>query len=131
MQPSTSPAEPLSVCATPTSTPGLTKRLADFATLTESLDYAAKGETGLNFYTARGALNAVLTYRDLRDEAQSRGRQLSAAGVKPGDRVALLAATAPEFLILFFACQYVGAVPVPMPLPTAFGRREAYIDQIR
>ena len=46
-------------------------------------------------------------------------------------RVALLAATSPEFLVLFFACQYAGLIPVPMPLPTAFGRREAYIDQIK
>jgi fatty-acyl-CoA synthase len=72
-----------------------------------------------------------LTYRDLRDEAMSHGRRLAAAGIKPGERVALLAATAPEFLKLFFACQYARIIPVPMPLPTAFGRREAYIDQIK
>jgi fatty-acyl-CoA synthase len=30
-----------------------------------------------------------------------------------------------------FACQYAGLIPVPMPLPTAFGRREAYVDQIK
>jgi fatty-acyl-CoA synthase len=116
---------------TPTDSAHLPKRLADFATLSEALDYAAKGETGFNFFTARGDLRTALTYRDLRDEAMSHGRRLSAAGIKPGDRVALLAATAPEFLKLFFACQYAGIIPVPMPLPTAFGRREAYIDQIK
>jgi len=116
---------------TPRDTPGLPKRLADFATLTESLDYAARGDTGLNFYSARGALNKVLTYQDLLDQAQSNGCKISAAGVRPGDRIALLAATAPEFVILFFACQYAGVIPVPMPLPTAFGRRETYVDQIR
>jgi len=116
---------------TPTDSARLPKRLADFATLSEALDYAAKGETGFNFFTARGDLRTALTYRDLRDEAMSHGRRLSAAGIKPGDRIALLAATAPEFLKLFFACQYAGIIPVPMPLPTAFGRREAYIDQIK
>lgn len=116
---------------TPTDSAHLPKRLADFATLSEALDYAAKGETGFNFFTARGDLRTALPYRDLRDEAMSHGRRLSAAGIKRGDRVALLAATAPEFLKLFFACQYAGIIPVPMPLPTAFGRREAYIDQIK
>ncbi len=116
---------------TPSDTPDLPKRLADFATLTESLDYAAKGCTGLNFYSARGDLKEILTYRELMEHAQSHGRRLNAAGIKSGDRVALLAATAPEFMVLFFACQYAGVIPVPMPLPTAFGRRETYIDQIR
>src|SRR5262249_2897632 len=61
----------------------------------------------------------------------SLGRRLIGAGLKRGDRVALLAATSPEFLSMFFACQYAGLIPVPMPLPTAFGRREAYIEQIK
>ena len=40
---------------TPTNHP-LPFRAADFATLTEALDYAAQGETGANFYTGRGSL---------------------------------------------------------------------------
>ena len=116
---------------TPSDTPNLPKRLADFSTLTESLEYAARGRTGLNFYSARGDLKTVLTYAELLEHARNHGRRLNAAGIMPGDRVALLAATAPEFMILFFACQYAGIIPVPMPLPTAFGRRETYIDQIK
>ncbi|MBD24483.1 MAG: acyl-CoA synthetase [Candidatus Marinimicrobia bacterium] len=130
-QPTTSSDGIKTLRPTPSETPGLAKRLADFATLTESLNYAAKGETGLNFYSARGELDAILTYRDLSEQAQSHGRRLVAAGIRPGDRIALLAATEPEFLILFFACQYAGIIPLPMPLPTAFGRRESYIDQIK
>ena len=57
--------------------------------------------------------------------------QLAGAGVQPGDRVALLAGTGPDFLVMFFGCLYGGIIPVPLPLPTAFGRRESYIDQIR
>ena len=119
-----------SLRATPTS-PGKPKRLATFDTLCESLDYAAQGDCGFNFYSARGQLTAALPYRDLRDQARSLARRLLAADLKRGDRVALLAATSPEFLSLFFACQYAGLIPVPMPLPTAFGRREAYVDQIK
>jgi len=51
-------------------------------------------------------------------------------GLETGDRVALLASTTSDFLVLFFACQYAGFIPVPLPVPTAFGRREAYIQQI-
>lgn len=110
---------------------GKPKRLGTFDTLCAALDYAAQGDAGFNFYAARGNLNAALPYRSLRDQAQSLGRRLFAADLKRGDRVALLAATSPQFLSLFFACQYAGLIPVPMPLPTAFGRREAYIDQIK
>ena len=116
---------------TPSHSPDLAKRLADFSALSEALDYAARSDAGFNFYSARGGLEAVQTFRDLRDQAVSHALRLSAAGIKPGERVALLAATSSEFLTLFFACQYAGIIPVPMPLPTAFGRREAYIDQIR
>lgn len=116
---------------TPSDTPGFTRRLADFATLSDSLEYAARSETGMNFYSARGSLETVLPYRVLRDRAEDLGRRLVGLGIARGDRVALLAATDPDFLAMFFACQYAGAIPVPMPLPTAFGRREAYIEQIR
>ncbi len=128
----TAPAAPPATSLKPTPTlAGKPKRLGDFATLCDALDYAAQGAAGFNFYSARGQLSAAQPYRDLRDRARSLARRLLAADLRRGDRVALLAATSPDFLSLFFACQYAGLIPVPMPLPTAFGRREAYIDQIK
>ncbi|MGE4062561.1 MAG: fatty acyl-AMP ligase [Rhodospirillaceae bacterium] len=124
-------SDSLSSRPTPSDTPGFTRRLADFATLSDALDYAAQSETGMNFYSARGILEIALPYRVLRDRAEDLGRRLVGLGIARGDRVALLAATEPDFLAMFFACQYAGAIPVPMPLPTAFGRREAYIEQIK
>jgi acyl-CoA synthetase (AMP-forming)/AMP-acid ligase II len=35
------------------------------------------------------------------------------------------------FAAAFFGAIYAGALPVPLPLPTSFGGREAYVDQIR
>ncbi|MBL8642989.1 MAG: AMP-binding protein, partial [Rhodospirillaceae bacterium] len=116
---------------TPTDNTRLPKINAGFENLTAALDYAAKGETGFNFYSARGDLIHVMPFRDLREAAVSHALRLNATGVKPGERVALLAATDPAFLTHFFACQYAGIIPVPMPLPTAFGRRDNYIAQIR
>jgi fatty-acyl-CoA synthase len=115
---------------TPTDNRDLPKRLADFPTLPEALDYAAQGETGFNFYSSKGVLTDVLTFADLSARARIAANCLVGGGVKPGDRVALLAETAPGFLVAFFACQYAGAIPVPMPTPVAFGRRDAYISQI-
>lgn len=122
---------PETLSPTPTDNPGLPKRQADFPTLPEALDYAAQGQTGFNFYNSRGRLKEVLPFADLSARAKQAARHIVGGGAKPGDRVALLAETAPDFLVAFFACQYAGAIPVPMPTPVAFGRREAYVGQIR
>lgn len=116
---------------TPTDNIDLPKRLADFPTLPDALDYAAQGETGFNFYTSRGDLKHVLPFAELSARSKAAALNLVGGGVAPGDRVALLAETAPAFLVGFFACQYAGAIPVPMPTPVAFGRRDAYVGQIR
>ncbi len=56
--------------------------------------------------------------------------RLIAHGVKPGDRVALVAETGPEFAALFCGVVYAGAWPVPLPLPTSFGGKDSYIEQL-
>ena len=49
----------------------------------------------------------------------------------PQDRIALVAETSPEFAALFFGVIYAGAWPVPLPLPTSFGARDAYVAQLQ
>ncbi|MDB5673809.1 MAG: acyl-CoA synthetase [Sphingomonas bacterium] len=109
----------------------LSRRLADFATLGEALDYAATGLRGLNFHDARGTLTRPYSYAELRDDALAMARRLIAAGVKPEDRIALVAETSPDFAALFFGVIYAGGWPVPLPLPTSFGGRDSYIEQLR
>ncbi|BBE35834.1 fatty acyl-AMP ligase [Sphingosinicella microcystinivorans] len=109
----------------------LPRRLADFNTLGEALDYAAHGKRGLNFFDARARLARVLTFADLKADATANAYRLIAAGIKPGDRVALIAETSADFVSLFFGAIYAGALPVPLPLPTSFGGREGYVEQIR
>ncbi|MGK6322227.1 fatty acyl-AMP ligase [Sphingomonas sp. DT-51] len=115
---------------TPTADP-LPRRFADFATLGEALDYAAQGGRGLNFHDARGTLVRAYGFTALRDDARACAYRLIAAGVAPGDRVALVAETSAEFAALFFGAVLAGAWPVPLPLPTSFGGRDSYIDQLR
>ncbi|HEU0135590.1 MAG TPA: fatty acyl-AMP ligase [Allosphingosinicella sp.] len=109
----------------------LPRRFADFDTLGEALDYAARGRRGLNFHDPRGALVRAYPYRELRGDALAAAYRLVAAGVKPGDRIAIVAETSPEFAALFFGAVYAGAWPVPLPLPTSFGGRDSYIDQLK
>jgi len=106
------------------------RRFADFDTIGEALDYAAKGVRGLNFHDPRGVLVRAYTYRELREDALVAARRLIARGVKPEDRIALIAETGAEFAALFFGAVYAGAWPVPLPLPTSFGGRDSYIDQL-
>src|SRR5437868_14568867 len=119
--------------APPGATPTLdsqTRRLADFATIGEALDYAAKGRRGLNFHDARGTLTQAYTYAELRKDALAHVHRFIALGIKPGDRIALIAETGAEFAACFFGAVYAGAWPVPLPLPTSFGGRESYVDQL-
>jgi fatty-acyl-CoA synthase len=118
------------VTATPTED-ALPRRFADFATLGDALDYAATGTRGLNFHDARGTLTQPYPYAQLQRDARKMADRLIAAGVAPKDRIALVAETGAEFAALFFGVVYAGAWPVPLPLPTSFGGRVSYIEQLR
>lgn len=109
----------------------LKPRPANFATLSEALDYAAKGDTGTNFYSGRGKLYEVMSYAQLRVDARSLARKLLSQGLTVGDRVAILAETDADFLRFFFACQYARLVPVALPAPVNLGGHIAYETQLR
>ncbi len=109
----------------------LARRLSDFDTLGEALDYAAKGQRGLNFFDARAALVRRYPYSELRQDALANAHRLIAAGIRPGNRVALIAETGADFAALFFGAIYAGALPTPLPMPTSFGGRDGYVQQIR
>jgi fatty-acyl-CoA synthase len=98
--------------------------------LTEALDYAATSGAGFNFYSGRGELLAVLPYRDLKDQAQSLARRMIRAGLHRGERVAIVAESTADFVRTFWASQYAGLIPVPLPTPAAFAGRVNYIDHI-
>ena len=118
---------------TPMPTPNdcdLPRRRSDFATFAEAIDYAARSEKGLNFHDMRGTLERVYPYSEMRADAMKAARQFAAMGIAKGDRVALVAETGAEFAALFCGCIYAGAWPVPLPVPTGFGGKEGYIEQL-
>ena len=108
----------------------LPRRFSDFATFGDALDYAAQGSRGFNFHDPRGNLVRAYPFAELRDDSLTMARRLVAQGTRPGDRIALVAQTGPEFAALFCGAIYAGAWPVPLPLPTSFGGKESYIDQL-
>ena len=108
----------------------LPRRRSDFATFNEAIDYAARSEKGLNFHDMRGALERAYPYSQMREDALALAYKMVASGIGKEDRVALVAETSAEFAALFCACIYAGAWPVPLPLPTTFGGKEGYIDQL-
>jgi fatty-acyl-CoA synthase len=115
--------------ATPTIN-NLPLRAGDFSTLPEALNYAAQGQTGFNFYDGRGKLSAVLPFSKLHDDAQALAQRLSGLGLERGARMALVADTHPDFIRFFFACQYAGLIPVPLPASIHMGGRKTYVDQL-
>ncbi len=115
--------------ATPNDCP-LPRIRADFATFNDAIDYAARSAKGMNFHDMRGELELVYPYAQMRTDALDMAYRLVASGITKGDRIALIAETGPDFSALFCACTLVGAWPVPLPLPTTFGGKESYIDQL-
>ena len=114
----------------PSSNPGLPFRAGGFASLAEGLDYAARGETGFCFFGPRGTLETALSYAELRERALDLAARLGSLGLGRGERVALVAETDPDFVSLFFACQYAGLVPVPLPLPINFAGHAPYVARL-
>lgn len=107
------------------------QNLAGFSCLSEALDYAAAGVTGCNFYDAKGRLSTVLPYSELQRQARLAAQRLLSLDLKRGDHIALVADTHPDFIVLFFACQYIGLVPFAMPIPLNLGSHAVYVQQLK
>ncbi|MEO1137430.1 MAG: fatty acyl-AMP ligase, partial [Pseudomonadota bacterium] len=114
----------------PSANATLDLKVSGFTTLCDALDYAAQGVTGYTFYNLRGEVAHALSYRETRDRALALAEKL-AGRFKRGDRLAVIAETSPDFIVTFFACQYAGLVPAPMPMPVNLGGKDGYINQIR
>src|SRR5262245_41307801 len=115
----------------PTRNRQLALRRAAFRSVPEMLDYAAEGETGITFYSAKGELLSALSWLDLRDRAHVAARKLIVAGLAAGDRLLITADTWPGFFEAFFGAQYAGLLPVPVSIPVGIGGKAAYLDQLR
>jgi long-chain acyl-CoA synthetase len=97
------------------------------ATVSELATWAAKthSDTVAIRYTREGILHE-LSYVDLESSVNDIADGLIALGVRPGDRVALLAETRPEWTICDLAIASVGAICVPV-YPTSSAEECAWV----
>jgi malonyl-CoA/methylmalonyl-CoA synthetase len=56
----------------------------------------------------------IISYHMLHSRVASIAAKLTAAGIKPGDRIAACTQKSPEAVILYFACLWIGAIYMPL-----------------
>lgn len=108
----------------------LPRIMGEFPTITAALDYAGRSEGRLRFHDSSGNVEHSLSYRELKEAARNFAYCLRGAGFGKGDRIAVAAATTPEFLIVFYGCQYAGVIPCPVPHKSNIGDRHIYNEQL-
>ena len=96
-----------------------------YATLTEMLASAARSQESL-FFVDRKEQEREVPMERVRQRALSIAADLTARGVRTGDRVALVLPTCPEFVECLFGVLCAGAIPVPLYPPVRLGRLEEY-----
>jgi acyl-CoA synthetase (AMP-forming)/AMP-acid ligase II len=94
-------------------------------TLASGLAAAARGRGAITFVDAREG-EAKLSHAELFERARRAASGLCARGIVPGERVAVVAGTSPEFFDGFFGACLAGAVPVPLYPPVRLGRLGEY-----
>jgi len=98
----------------------------DVPTLIDLLDGAARYPgVGIRFLD-RHEQETWLGWPEIAARAAVVAGGLQALGVAPGQRVALVFPTTPEFLLAYFGTTLAGAVPVPLYPPARLGRLEEY-----
>jgi len=98
-------------------------------TLIDALALAAEErEFGVRFVDRRQRATFI-SWSEVVADAQSTAARLRAAGIKPGDRVALIYPTCREFFSAFFGASWAGAIPVPLYPPVRLGRLEEYAEK--
>lgn len=99
-------------------------------TLLDALAAAARGTSRITLRGAGGRVVAASDWAAIAEDTRRLAQRLLSAGLSAGARMGLVAETDLAFVRLFLACQMAGLVPVPLPLPGAFGDRDAHADKL-
>lgn len=97
-------------------TRGRYKSLPRYRNLVDLLDRAADRYGAQVAMIARrpSGEQSQITYRELRDKARRAAMLLATRGIKPGDRVLLIAENSPDWVLGYFAILCAGAIAVPL-----------------
>ncbi len=86
-------------------------------------------------YGARFVTNAgqetFYPYKEVLRRAQNSAASLQAAGVRPGDRIAVILPTAIHFFDAYLGAQLAGAIPAALYPPFRLGRLDEYFARVR
>src|SRR5256886_6990807 len=69
-------------------------------------------------------------FRDLRLAGQRRAAHFAAAGLRRGDRVALIVPEGEHFIPAFLGAMWSGMIPVPLYPPVSLGKLDAFMDAL-
>src|SRR5262245_53863482 len=104
--------------------------MTDPATLNDTLIAASARGRALETFEHDG-YSTRLTYADLLERALRGAGTLTAAGLEPGDRVALVVPEVAGFIQAFFGILAAGLVPVPLVPPAQAGDISTFGRQSR
>lgn len=99
-------------------------------TILDALAATARGKARITVRGPGGSVVAACEWATIARENVGLARRLLSTGLPAGARIGLVAETDLDFIRLFLACQRAGLIPVPLPLPGAFGDREAHADKL-
>jgi 1-acyl-sn-glycerol-3-phosphate acyltransferase len=104
---------------------------ADATTLTEVLDWHVlqHGERTHVVLWRGGGEETSLTYRQLAEQARAVAHGLREAGLRPGERVAIMLPTSEAFFVVFFGVLYAGGVPTPIYPPARPSQIEEHLTR--
>jgi acyl-CoA synthetase (AMP-forming)/AMP-acid ligase II len=92
------------------------------------MERAAESKHGLRFLDRREN-EKYLPYGQILERVLGVAGALQKRGLKPGDKVALVLPTCPEFIFAFWGALFAGAVPVPLYPPVRLGRMDEYHER--
>src|SRR5437868_10612820 len=94
---------------------------------------ACEGEhsRGFTFLGAKGpGEDLFVSFHDLRLAAQRRAAHYAAAGLRRGDRVALVVPEGEHFIPAFLGALWGGLIPVPLYPPVSLGKLDAFMEAL-
>jgi acyl-CoA synthetase (AMP-forming)/AMP-acid ligase II len=82
-------------------------------------------------FVSKGEEPSYHTYEEVVRRAKSAAGTLQAAGLKPGERVAIILPTSIHFLDIFLGTQLAGGIPSALYPPVRLGRLSEYFQRTR
>jgi long-chain acyl-CoA synthetase len=104
----------MTTAPSPASVPAPARRSARASTLGSMILASAERHTGAALRFKRNGAWTDMSFAELADHARTTARGLIALGIRPGDRVALLASTSPGWTLADCATLLAGATVVPI-----------------